>query len=357
MVEKTKLEVSKPITVNPDFEWVSARFVPLPSTKRKHRCTMCGSEYSVQKGNFPLSKSHLWQANNGYVTICKWCCKSLLENLTSFYSGNEEHAMKHICFLFGWYYDENASSMTATMVKPDGCRVTLYPGRMTVRQVAERGETELDRIKYESQHVSAFAGGDSDDQEEEQFIVTREMRRRWSTGMKPDEYEFLESEFADWNEKVEIKTKSQEELIKGICLAQLNVRRAQASGSQKAVSDAMKSLTDLMANCNLTPRQASEVANSSSTQLCLGQIIKKIEDEEPIGEPTEEFKDPDGIRKYINTFFFGHLAKALHIKNDAQAAYDEEMAKYTVDPGTVTDVSDVVSNVFSDQDESSSDES
>ena len=113
----------------------------------------------------------------------------------------------------------------------------------------------------------------------------------------------------------------------------------------------MKSLTDLMANCNLTPRQASETANSSSTQLCLGQLIKRIEDEEPIAEASPEFKDPDGIRKYIGTFFFGHLAKALHIKNDNQAEYDAEIAKYTVVPPEIDDDVEAVSDIFDNQED------
>ena len=217
-----------------------------------------------------------------------------------------------------------------------------------------RGETFLDTVRDEfeaSKIVRTLDDSQIDMGDEEPFVVTKDMVRRWSTGMEPREYEFLEGEYADWCNKVEVKSKSQEELIKAICLAQLNVRRAQSLGNSKMVTDSMKSLTDLMANCNLTPRQASETANSSSTQMCLGQLIKRIEDEEPIPEPSEEFKDPDGIRKYISTFFFGHLAKALHIKNDYQRAYDEEMAKYTVELPKDGDGIDDIEGLFDNADE------
>lgn len=111
-------------------------------------------------------------------------------------------------------------------------------------------------------------------------------------------------------------------------MAQLNVRTAQANGSR--VEAAMKALTDLMANCNLTPKQKSEQENLTETQATYGQFIRKLENERPISEPDEEFKDPDRIKWYIKVFFFGHLAKALGIKNDDARAYEQEMAKNAV---------------------------
>lgn len=39
--------------------------------------------------------------------------------------------------------------------------------------------------------------------------------------------------------------------------------------------------------------------------------IKKVEDEEPIAEVDEEFKDVDGIANYIYKWFTGHLKKMI----------------------------------------------
>lgn len=332
--QKVANDRKKPQKINPEFTQISLRYKPLPANVKSFRCCACGNEWTTQRGNFLSGgKSPLWRANGGYLPVCKSCCEAFMAELVSFYGGNEEHALRHLCHTFDWYYDEAASAMTLAQVHHGNSRVTLYPSKMCTRQVANRGETFLDTVRDEfdeDQRIQSAATLPASDDESEDFQVTREIIRRWSTGMSPSEYEFLESEYLDWCNKVEVKSKSQEELIKAICLAQLNVRRAQSAGNNKSVAESMKALTDLMANCNLTPRQASEIANSSSTQMCLGQLIKRIEDEDPIPEPQEEFKDPDGIRKYLSTFFFGHLAKALHIKNDDQEAYDAEIAKYTV---------------------------
>lgn len=351
--QKVSNDNHKPLRVNPEYTPLSVRYKPLPNDVKRFRCCMCGNEWTTQKGNFLSGgKSPLWRANGGYLPICKTCCESLMENLTSFYGGNEEHALKHICAMFDWYYDEAASAMTLTQVQSGNCRLNLYPSKMCTRQVATRGETYIDTVRDDFEASKVIKSVDDAQlmiEDEEPFEVTREMIRRWSVGMEPREYEFLEGEYDDWCKKVEVKSKSQEELIKAICLAQLNVRRAQSAGNNKSVAESMRALTDLMTNCNLTPRQASEIANSSSTQMCLGQLIKRIEDEEPIAEPSEEFKDPDGIRKYISTFFFGHLAKALHIKNDNQQAYDEEMAKYTVELPRESDLDEAAINIFDDK--------
>lgn len=355
--ERVHRDVRKAITVNSNYEPLSVRYRPMDKTVKKFRCVMCGNEWTTQKGNFPSGGgSPLWKGNGGFLPFCRSCCESMMENMIAFYSGNEEHALKHLCRTFDWYYSEAASVMTLNQVRAGNSRLMLYPSKACTRQVAQCGETYLDTIRDEYEASKKINGINDakvvvEGDEEEPFVVTKEMLRRWPTGMSPDEYDFLESEHQDWCEKVEVKTKSQEELIKAICIAQLNVRRAQAAGNSKSVSEAMKSLTDLMANCNLTPRQASETANSSSTQLCLGQLIKRIEDEEPIAEASPEFKDPDGIRKYIGTFFFGHLAKALHIKNDNQAEYDAEIAKYTVVPPEIDDDVEAVSDIFDNQED------
>lgn len=348
---KVKEENARTIKVNPEHTPLSIRYKPLPSDTKRYRCCMCGNEWTTQKGNFMNGgKSPLWKANGGYLPFCKSCCEALMQSLTSFYGGNEEHALRHLCQVFDWYYDEAASAMTLAQVHYGSSRLTLYPSKMCTRQVVARGETYLDTVRDDFEKMQIVRHGDLEQHtgtdEEQQFEVTKDMIRRWSGGMRPDEYEFLENEYEDWNNKTEVKSKSQEELIKNICLAQLNVRRAQAAGNSKAVTDSMKALTDLMANCNLTPRQASEIANSSSTQMCLGQLIKRIEDETPITEPSEDFKDPDGIKDYLNTYFYGHLAKALHIKNDNQKKYDEEMAKYTVVPPDYDDGVESIEELF-----------
>ena len=49
--------------------------------------------------------------------------------------------------------------------------------------------------------------------------------------------------------------------------------------------------------------------------MTFGQLIDKWEQEKPIPEPDEEFKDVDKIGLYIDVFFKGHLSKMMGLKN------------------------------------------
>ena len=78
----------------------------------------------------------------------------------------------------------------------------------------------------------------------------------------------------------------------------------------------------------LKPKQ--NVESTLVEQNTFGTLIKKWENEEPIPEPTEEWKDVDNIVHYISVWFLGHLCKMIGIKNHWSVMYEEEIAKYTV---------------------------
>ena len=150
----------------------------------------------------------------------------------------------------------------------------------------------------------------------------------FGVGYKPDEYYYLREQYDEWITRYEAKTKAQEELFKAICITQLTIRRAQQQNNPKAIADATKSFQDLLGSANLKPSQNND--NALVEQNTFGTLIKKWEDERPIPEAEDEFKDVDGIKRYIDAYFFGHLAKVMKIDNDYSKIYDEEMAKYTV---------------------------
>ena len=132
----------------------------------------------------------------------------------------------------------------------------------------------------------------------------------------------------DWRMRVECKSKAQEELIKNICLSQLNIQKTQQGGGK--VTEAMKPFQDLLASCNLQPRQNTN--DDLAEQNTFGTLIKQFEQERPLPTPEPEWEDVDGIKRYIDTWFLGHLCNNVHITNDCEEQYRREMEKYTVKP-------------------------
>lgn len=105
----------------------------------------------------------------------------------------------------------------------------------------------------------------------------------------------------------------------------------------------MKAFQDLLGTTNIKPSQADGVYNDTQS---LGAWIRKFENERPVSEQKmNEFKDVDGIEKYIETFFTGHLCKALDIKNPNDADYQKEIDKYTVKPD-IENEDDYASEIF-----------
>lgn len=347
MVEKLNIDRNKPIKIDPDYVFPVTAVKEVDNTIKKYRCCMCGTVYKVQKGNFPAAgKSQLFKGNNGYLPFCRSCVETLFECYTNFYCGNEEHALRHICQMFDWYYSPFASSMTIKKAKLGKSRVGAYPGAMQTTQVARKGTCFADTM-VEEQMVTNWTpvienedGTISENHDEDEFVVTKEIMKFWGKGFKADQYEFLESEYKDWCTKNVCNTKSQQEIYKNIALAQLNIRIAQQTGGK--VVDAQKALQDLMSSAAILPKQTAD--NVLADTQTFGTLLKKYEDSDPIPEPDERWKDVDGIRKYMNAWFRGGLAKALKIKNENSELYDEEVdeyKKYTVEKKTVDEQEDV----------------
>ena len=336
--ENVRLNRHQPIRINLEYTPPTIRLKAPSNEEKKYYCCMCGHDYPKQKGNFASGgKSLIWKGNNGYLPFCRSCIEIMMQSLTSFYSGNEEHALRHLCAMFDWCYNDVASAMTLAEAYNQNSRISVYPSKMCTRPSAMHGETFLDTIREEVEEQNSFTDVtlvEDTPNEENNFVVTREMIRTWGKGFTQDQYQFLEEEFEDWTKKNVCKTKAQEELFRNIALAQLDVRIARQKGGK--VSEAQKALQDLMNSANILPKQNSD--NILADTQTFGTLLKKFEETAPIPEPAESWKDVDGIRRYMNTWFRGGLAKALKINNENTALYDEavkEMQRYTVQPVAV----------------------
>ena len=360
---KSNLPLSKTVLANTDRNTTINKDFKLPpfysedlDPDRKYYCTCCGKKFPTQRGNFSKSKSLLYRGNNGYIPICKECLSQYYLTLAeSFYEGEhaEEKAIERICQIVDWPYSERAVELT--MNRPSSMnRITSYPSKINITAIQKKdGETYLDTLKLRSANNNLIMSEDDIDDEEEEvnlqdssestenegFKVTKEIIRTWGTGFTPEQYEYLEDQYSDWKAKCVCNTKPQEELYKNLARAQLNVIIAQQGGGK--VSDALNDVQKLMSSANILPKQNSD--NPYADTETFGTLLKKYEETRPIPEPAPEWRDVDGIRKYVNTWFRGGLAKALHIENKNTKLFDEqmkEMNRYTVSKTDVTNSSE-----------------
>lgn len=156
----------------------------------------------------------------------------------------------------------------------------------------------------------------------------KESEEFWGKGYTEEQYIYLNTEYADYLARYEVNSKTLENLIREICLVQLDIRIARQE--KRDVKNLIKIYDDLLAAANLKPVQ--ETGNQAVDQETFGTLIKKFENERPIPEPDEAWKDVDGIGKYIRTFFLGHMMRLFGKENPFAEEYEEEIGKYTVKP-------------------------
>lgn len=327
---KAKSQSGKNIKINPDAK---IKEIEAEDSKGAYRCSCCGKVYPSQKSYFSVSNSVLFKGNNGYITVCRSCVDKYFKQLIAFYDDNEEHAIEHICWLFDWYYCPEASAMTRADLRGHS-RAVLYPSKMSLAHISKKGKTYLDtlRDKHATQAVVkeiADAVVGVTDENGEQKTAPPKAIELFGYGYTIEEYNYLLKEYEDWTARYPCDTKVQEELYKTLAIAQLAIQRAQKQGDTKSIASAMKAFQDLLGTANIKPTQDKPMFEEDES---FGTLIKKLENERPISEPLDEWKDIDGIQKMTDVFFLGHMAELLHINNDCASEYREEMAKYTVEP-------------------------
>lgn len=184
-----------------------------------------------------------------------------------------------------------------------------------------------DKTWADSDFGSSITTTELDEEElEENEELLRKARRRFGRDYTNVDLLFLETEYEDWTTRYACDSKAQELLFKRICFKELEIDKAQKDGKDTKELD--KTLQELLGSAQLKPSQnASNAFTDSNT---FSQMIEVWEHTRPIAEPSEEFKDVDGIGKLIDVFFKGHLAKMMGLKNAFSASYDRFMQKYTV---------------------------
>ena len=317
-----------------------------------YRCTCCGRQYPSQRGNFFTSKSQLFHGWGGYFPICKPCIEKYYAWMsTEVYGGDDMRTLHHMCRLMDLYYSEDTAAAALVESRPGFTPLSSYISRLTVSTGRKTNLSYIDTIledldaeramkdairkaaEDQAEQILADAHAEADrvrgDLERKLTLddIPTEIKRRFGYGFEPEEYQYMQEQYEDWVKCYACDTKIQEELFKNMCLAQLNIVKAQQSNGD--VAKATKAFNDLVLMANIAPRQQKDLVGENDT---FGTLIQRWEEEEPIPDPDEKWRDADGIKKYISTWFFGHLAKMFKVENDWSAEYEKALEPYTAHP-------------------------
>lgn len=302
--------------------------LPVEPAPRIWRCTRCGKErQEANRGRFFFSsRSELYKGNDGYMHICRSCQKELFK-LYYEETQNLLEATHIMCQKLDLYYDEGFVGAHNGGVSLDGFWGT-YMKNISLPQC--RYKTYEDYRREQRNKVVIDSKERLIEAKENGLLVTDKAVDFFGVGFTPQDLQFLVDDYNDWITRHECNTKAQEEVFKDLAVANLKKRSAAAKNDQKAYESAVNTFQKVLETANLQPKQTKGVDTTIAEANTLGTLIEKWENDNPIPETDPEFEDVDGIKKYINVWFFGHLCKMLGIKNDAAAEYEREKAKYDV---------------------------
>lgn len=288
-------------------------------------CHMCNEFHNVDA--FYTDKKYA----SGLFPICKRCLIGMAcdyDKKANQYYDNKQKTMDVLKMMDLPYIDsmyQSALTSCAADIQ-DKHRSTAYQQYITVIKSLPnwRGKTWKD-----SELPADYM--DSDEEEiNENSRILKQAKKRFGKDYSSTDLIWLENEYQDWVRRYPCENKAQEVLYKNICHTELNIDKKQKSG--KDTKDDLKTLQDLMTSLQIKPSQTN--SNALTEAKTFGQLIEKWEDEwdggKPIPEPDEDFKDPDHMITLVDTFFKGHLAKMMGLKNGFSRLYDKYMKKYTV---------------------------
>lgn len=275
----------------------------------------------------------MYKYNNAFLHTCNHCIDKMFENYVD-KLGDEEEAMRRVFSKCDIYFVQSCFNASAKK-GVNNSRIKSYISKLNLGQYSQK--TYDDTLDEER---TGTIDSIEDIKESKNNKVTQKTVKFWGTGFEPNDYIYLNDKYDEWTTRHECTTKAQESLFQKIALLELKITKATQQGDK--LEGLINSYNSLLGSANVKPVQNND--NTLSEQNTFGTLIQKWENERPIPEPDPEWKDVDGIKKYISVWFLGHLCKMMGVNNSYSREYEEEVAKYTVDPPSY--VEDSVSTEF-----------
>lgn len=295
-------------------------------------CLHCNQKLKLD--NYYTSNS-IFYKTYARIPYCKDCLNEIYEYYLDKYTkaGNaepERKAIERVCMAIDLYYSnrifDTAMRMLNTGQYTAGL-MALYVGQSKKYQHRKDNYDTTMIEKYEAAKeanaaVSVYTEHDIENDERIEYAESI-----FGSGFEKEDYVFLYNQYTDWVARHECETKVQEEIFKRLSLNQLaQWKTAKAGGDTKDLDATFLKQLD---SAKLQPKQNS--GDTISERQTLGTLIDKWENTRPIPEPSDDLKDVDGIAKYLNVFFKGHLARCLGLKNGYSQSYWDYMKKYTIE--------------------------
>lgn len=298
-------------------------------------CPKC-NDFKIAN-NFYTDRSYA----SGKFPICKQCLQLMSEqrdDIRKPVNETKESFQKVLRFMDKPYFDRLYEQIFKKKVEnqpnTDVGELSILPNYMAVINSFPQysGKT------WDDSEFGEITSIDEKDEEEKKIIkkTVDHAKKRFGDGYTDAEYMFLENEYQDWVTRHECNTKSQELVFESLSLAKLQKDKLMRKNAPiKDIKEIDKVIQDYMEAGNLKPKQ--NALDTLSEAQTFGTLIQKYENERPLPEMDDDFKDIDKIGLYDEVFFRGHMTKALGLKNKFSYVYENFMKQFSATKPEIED--------------------
>jgi len=277
----------------------------------KKQCTACGEDKRPTI-DFYLSRSKLYKFNDGRMPVCKECLSKLFKELNAKYS-DEVKALYHLCMLFDIYFDRDLvekSSANNNFSEEDNLLKSYMKNVNSLNQYKFKDSMSSDCVVLDDNLLESKKE-EVEINNKTLFEVTDKMEVRWGASLPIEDYMFLESKYKEFTDVYECRTPAQRLIFEQIAKCLLRGEKALKKDNDVAFEKMNNMVSKLMTDGNIKPIQEASVAEDDTATW--GKWINLIEQERPIGEPCEQFKDVDKISTYITKWFTRQMQRVFDL--------------------------------------------
>lgn len=270
------------------------------------KCNSCESDKIVIEF---YKTNNKFISNNGYFPVCKKCLKERYDDLIKLYDGDYMEALIHLTLNMDFPFDLNEAERVIDEDSPTNTLEDYFNsmirsfGRKSTKTNTEDNITNIKEYRNkDEENIDVF------DDVLKNFKITKDVYRRWGTGYTKEELFLLEETYNELVDTYGGTLPTEKSLYKDYALNEIRKKQALDDEKDDVYMKYQKAQSTLMSDARLKPTQDR---SADSDDVLVGMFIKNIEENKPIPEVDEKFKDVDGIRKIINEEFIGTLSRSI----------------------------------------------
>lgn len=261
--------------------------------------------------------------NQGYMPYCKNCVEKQYDSFLEKYNDIRK-SIYYTCMRFDIYYNAELVDISIEKVKNKNTKA-IKEYIKNAHMINYLGRSFLDSEDIDNNSTLNKENEIFSKENDFNESVTQEVVDFWGFGLAQYDYVFLEEQLFKLRSDFECTDVGMEMIMKDISFINLDIHKERTGGNpnQKTIKELIESRSKLMTDGSLKPIQATGV--DKNEKVSFGVFAKKYENERPAPQRVD-----DEMKRYMEIFIPGHLAKMEGLKNETVDRYEKELEKYTI---------------------------